>query len=91
MTMQVTILAIVVNVVPVLSLHQTRSAAWKRLMRFIDAKWPERLGAMLPPAEDEAKARMFFREEDKDLYAIIDADISELHDALGWVKDPVVG
>jgi hypothetical protein len=27
---------------------------------------------MLPPAEDEAKARMFFREEDKDLYAIIE-------------------
>jgi hypothetical protein len=45
---------------------------------------------MLPPAEDEAKAHVLSR-EDKDLYAIIDADISELHDALGWVKDPVVG
>jgi hypothetical protein len=34
---------------------------------------------------------MFFRHNDDDLYAIIDADVSELQEALGSASDPVIG
>jgi len=89
--MQVTVLAIVMNGVPSLSLHQTQAAAWVQLMGFIDANWRDRMVSTPPPVDEEAKARMFFRREEGDLYTIINADVSELHEALGSVSDPLPG
>ena len=87
--MQVTILAIVMDGVPSFSLHQTQSAAWGQLIGFIDANWRKRMGSTPPPDDEDAKARMFFRPGEDDLYSIINADVSELHEALESVRDPV--
>lgn len=89
--MQVTILAVILNGKSSLSLHRTQSAAWDELMSFIDERWPERMGSIEPAVDGEIKARAFFRQNDGDLYAIIDADVSELHEALASVSDAVVG
>lgn len=89
--MQVTILAIITDGTHCVSLHQSHLAAWSQLMSFIDARWSERMGSTAPPADDEAKAQMFFRHNDDDLYAIVDADVSELQEALGSASDPVIG
>lgn len=87
--MQVTILAIIIEGVPLLSIHSTQPAAWSQLISFIEARWPDRMGSTAPPTDGETKVRAFFGHNDDNLYAIIDADVSELRKALGSARDPV--
>ena len=89
--MQLTVLAIIIDGVPLLSIHPTQSAAWSQLISFIEERWSERMGSIAPPVDDETKARVFFEHSGDDLYAIIGADLSELRVALGSVSDRVEG
>jgi hypothetical protein len=51
-------------------------------MEFVDRRWERRFGRAPSPIEPEARADQFFRHDSDDLYAIIDADLSELQEAL---------
>ena len=47
--MQLTVLAIIIDGVPLLSIHPTQSAAWSQLISFIEERWSERMGSMSSP------------------------------------------
>jgi len=51
-------------------------------VQFVDRRWERRFGRAPSPIEPEARADQFFRNNSDDLYAIIDADLSELQEAL---------
>lgn len=84
-----TVLAIIVNGAPRLSLHQTQSEAWNELLSFINENWHPRMGSTVPPADVETRAEIFFRHKGNDLYAIIEADLTELDDALKQIDGPI--
>lgn len=78
----VVVLVIICEGVRKVSLHTTEAEAWRQLMAFVDQRWERRFGRAPSPIEPQERANQFFRNESDDLYAIIDADLSELHEAL---------
>lgn len=78
----VVVLVIIFEGVRKVTLHATEAQAWRQLMEFVDRRWERRFGRAPSPIEPEARADQFFRNDSDDLYAIIDADLSELQEAL---------
>ena len=78
----VVVLVIIYEGVRKVTLHATQAQAWRQLMEFVDRRWEARFGRPPSPIEPEARADQFFRNDADDLYAIIDADVSELQNAL---------
>lgn len=64
------------------SLYANQGQAWRQLTQFVDRRWEQRFGRTPLPIEPQERAERFFRNESNDLFAILDADISELRDAL---------
>jgi len=59
-------------------------------MSFVDENWLKRMGPIEPPPDGDTKAEMFFRQDSRDLYVVLKADVSELHEALNSLSDSVI-
>lgn len=74
--MHASVLVILFEGHEMLEVYQNETDARKGLLRFVDQRWFDRFGSLLPPLDEAMRINVFFKEEG--VYLVAKADLSEM-------------
>ena len=75
--MHASVLVILCEGHEILEAYESEIAARDALLRFVDQRWSDRLGSLVPPLDRQARVDAFFKEEG--IYLVARAHLTDVH------------